>query len=127
MNNKYLNEMTRFIGIFIMIIIALLAIAALIYGLLGYIDDTPDNPQRIVATLLLILLPIAYLLGRREGKAHREGVERGVNIKIGAARPPAPARIITPSPAGVPQWQSIVPPSVDINIKQSREDDVVVL
>jgi hypothetical protein len=133
MKKNNLDEMWRFMGIFIAVLIALAVIALLIYGLIGYIDDTPGNPHRLLATLLTMLLPVAYIVGRREGKAHREGVERGIGLKVSAQRPAAaaPKPGLSGAPPGAasasPRWQGVVPPDVDIKVRQAKDDDVIVL
>jgi hypothetical protein len=126
-NNQFVNDMGKFVVLFVLAVAGLLAIGLLLYGLLGYIDDTPDNPQRVLAALLIMSLPVAYLVGRREGQAHSAGVDRGINIKVGAQRQTAPAKAVTPPPGAQPSWQSLVPAPVDIRIQQAHDDDVVVL
>ena len=125
MKNQYLNELSRFVGIFILIVAGLAAIGLVLYGLLGYFGEA-HSLHRLIATGLIMLLPVAYWLGHREGRAHREGIERGIALKVGAQRQTAPAKIIAPPPQQ-PTWQSIVPPPVDIRIQQAHDDDVVVL
>lgn len=127
-NNQFVNDMGKFVGLFVLAVAGLLAIGLLLYGLLGYIDDAADNPHRVLAALLIMSLPVAYLVGRREGQAHSAGVDRGINIKVGAQRQAAPTKVVTPPPAGAqPSWQSLVPAPVDIRIQQAHDDDVVVL
>jgi hypothetical protein len=127
MKNQFVNDMGKFVGLFVLALVGLVAIGLLLYGLLGYIDDA-QNPHRVLSVLLIMSLPVAYIVGRREGQAHSAGVDRGINIKIGAQRQPAPAKVIAPAPAGAqPSWQSLVPPPVDIRIQQAHDDDLVML
>jgi hypothetical protein len=79
--NQWLDDMAKFVGLVVIaVVIAGIAIA-LVYGLLGYLSD---NGRRLLATGLIFGVFGAFLLGLQVGRAHVRGVERGLDLKIGA-------------------------------------------
>lgn len=117
--NEFVNDLQRFLGLFILALLGISAVSAILYGLLGYFDG---QAHRLIAVALLMLLPVAYWLGRRESRAHRDGVERGIGLKVAAQTRPAPQ----PTRPLPPAWQDVLPATVDIQIKQP-DSDVVIL
>ncbi len=75
------REVATFIGL---LVIGLLVVGAIGLGVYALLDQLTDDGRHLLATALIFALPIAYLLGRREAKAHRVGLERGIDLKLGA-------------------------------------------
>jgi hypothetical protein len=104
------NEIARFVGMFVLGALFLIGVILLVYGVLGNLTDTG---RHILATALIFLIPIAYVLGLREGKAHRSGLERGIDLKLGAreraqARP-SPAQPMTGTSTPARSWDELLP------------------
>ena len=104
------NEIARFVGMVVLGVGCLIGVVLLVYGVLGNLSDTG---RHMLATALIFLIPIAYVLGLREGKAHRSGLERGIDIKLGAreraqARPSV-AQPVTPPSAPAREWDQLLP------------------
>jgi hypothetical protein len=124
--HEFINNMQLFVGLLLLAFIAVAAVAAVIYGLLGYAGP---QAHRIIATVLVMILPAAYWLGRREGKAHSDGFDHGVKAKVAAQTRSTAAPSAMPQtarPGLAPTWQDILPAPVDIQIKQA-DSDVVIL
>lgn len=102
------DEMFRFVGIFIALCLAVVIVGVLIYGVLGYLDDKPGNPHRVLATLLVFGIAGAYVLGRREGNAHRSGLEHGVDLKVSTAQR-APVRPTVAPASTAAQYNALLP------------------
>ncbi len=79
--NQYLDDKAKFVGLFVIALVITGIAIALVYGLLGYLSD---NGRRLLATGLIFAVFGAFLLGLQIGKAHVKGVERGLDLKIGA-------------------------------------------
>jgi hypothetical protein len=79
--NQYLDDMAKFVGLFVIVLVIAGMVIALVYGLLGYLSD---NGRRLLATALIFAVFGAFLLGLQVGKAHVKGVERGLDLKLGA-------------------------------------------
>jgi hypothetical protein len=130
-SKDYLNDLTRFVGIFVLGGLGIALLALLVYALL---DQFTSENRRAIATVAILLLmfglPAAYAIGFKIAVGHREGFQAGVDQKLDAL---ARARAIPAAPqppraaSAQPAWQSIVPPAVDIQIQQSRQDDIVIL
>lgn len=58
-------------------------VIVVIYALLGTIEKTG---LQIVATGLLLAIPVAYALGLQTAKAHTRGLEHGVAVKVTAQK-----------------------------------------
>jgi hypothetical protein len=80
-HQEYFDDMTKFVGLFVIIVIAVGVVIAMVYGLLGYLSDTG---RRFLATGLIFAVFGAFLLGLQIGKAHVRGVERGLDLRLGA-------------------------------------------
>ena len=84
------------LGFFITIVVVVGGIVLLIYGLLGYFDY---NQLRMIAEALIFALPAGVWLGLRIGREHSKGVEKGIDMKIGAASKMKAATQPQPKPA----------------------------
>lgn len=103
--NQYLDDLARFVGLFVIVIITSGILIAVVYGLLGYFDD---NGRRLLATGLIFAVLGAFVLGLQVGKAHVRGVERGIDLKLGA-RERAAARPTVAQPATAARFDDILP------------------
>jgi hypothetical protein len=79
--HQYLDEMAKFVGLFVMFAIGAALLIGLVYGLIGNLSERGIH---ILATALVFGVVGAFLLGLQVGKAHVKGVERGLDLKIGA-------------------------------------------
>jgi hypothetical protein len=95
--NQYLDDMAKFVGLFVIVLVIAGTVIALVYGLLGYLSD---NGRRLLATGLFFAVFGAFLLGLQVGRAHVRGVERGLDLKLGA-KERAQARPVAVQPAAV--------------------------
>ena len=80
-HQEYFYEMAKFVGLVVLAVIVIGLLIGLTYGLLGYLSD---NGRRLLATALIFAVLGAFVLGLQIGKAHVKGVERGIDLKIGA-------------------------------------------
>lgn len=118
--NQYLDEMAKFVGLFVIVIITSGILIAVVYGLLGYFDD---NGRRLLATALIFAVLGAFVLGLQVGKAHVKGVERGIDLKLGGrerAQQIARPTVAQPSPA---QRFDDLLPTVNRAVIVTRQDD----
>lgn len=120
-HQDFFDEMTKFVGLFVIaVIVAALAIG-LVYGLLGYLSD---NGRRLLATALIFAVPGAYLLGLQYAKSHRAGIERGLDLKLGGrerAQQAARPSVITPTPAQ--RFDDLLPKVQSAVIVQRSDSD----
>ncbi len=92
---KFINEFSRLLG---MAILALLIVGGVIAGVYLVIGEFTDEGRHWYATALTFAVPIAYAIGLQYAKSHRAGLERGIDLKLGA-RERAQQRPITATPA----------------------------
>jgi hypothetical protein len=123
-HNQTLNDLALFVGLFVMVIVIGGIVVAVVYGLLGYFDDAG---RRWLATALIFAVAGAFVLGLQVGKAHVKGVERGLDLKLGAkeraqqaARSVSGAMVTTPPAAA--RFDDLLP-QVGAAIVQRRDDD----
>jgi hypothetical protein len=106
--DQWLDDMARFVGMFVLAAITAGVMVAVVYGLLGYFDD---NGRRVIATALVFAVLGAFLLGLQVGKAHVKGVERGIDLKLGgrerAQQITRPA--VTAQPSAAARFDDILP------------------
>ena len=79
--HQYLDDMAKFVGLFVMFAVGAALLIGLVYGLIGNLSKRGIH---ILATALVFGVVGAFLLGLQIGKAHVKGVERGLDLKIGA-------------------------------------------
>lgn len=104
--NQYLDDLAKFVGLFVIIVITVGIVAAVVYGLLGYFDD---NGRRLLATALVFGLLGSFLLGLQIGKAHVKGVERGLDLKLGAKERAQAKPVITAQPSTAQRYDDLLP------------------
>ena len=115
-----LDEIGRWFGLLILAALVIGGIALLLYGLL---DTMTDVGRHWLAVVLVLCLPLAFALGLQVGKAHVRGVERGLDLKVNAARAANPPKSVLPQPATsrAAQYDDLLPrPAV---IVQRHDDD----
>ncbi len=80
-NQEFFDDMAKFEGLVVIVLVVAGIVIALVYWLLGYLSD---NGRRLLATGLFFAVFGAFLLGLQVGRAHVKGVERGLDLKLGA-------------------------------------------
>ena len=80
-HQEFFDDMAKFIGLVVIAVAVGGILIAIVYGLLGYLSD---NGRRLLATGLFFTVFGAFLLGLQVGRAHVRGVERGLDLKLGA-------------------------------------------
>jgi hypothetical protein len=120
--NQYLDDMAKFVGLFVMFVIGAALLIGLVYGLLGYFDD---NGRRVLATGLIFAVLGAFLLGLQVGKAHMKGVERGLDLKLGGReRAQQITRPTAAQPSPAVRFDDLLPKvQPGAIIVQRRDDD----
>lgn len=110
------DDVAQIVGAIVIGAVIIGLAALLIYIILGSFSDAGRHWFGVVMVFAVLA---AYALGLREGKAHRAGIERGVDIKVAAFErthrvgaiheSPRPA----PSAAAAPDWNALLPPRMD--------------
>jgi hypothetical protein len=119
-HQQFFDDMAKFVGLFVIaVIVAGLAIG-LVYGLLGYLSD---NGRRLLATGLIFAVLGAFVLGLQIGKAHVKGVERGLDLKLGAKERAQAARAIVAQPSTAQRFDDLLPRVGSAAIVQRRDED----
>jgi hypothetical protein len=117
------NEFLMFVGL---AVIVLLIGGAIVWGVYGVIGELTNEGRHILATGLVFAVPGAYALGLQIAKSHRAGIERGLDMKIGArervqqsARP-----TVTPGPVVSPaaRFDDVLPQVKRANIIVRADD-----
>ncbi len=115
--NQYLDDMAKFVGLFVIAVVIAGIVIALVYGLLGYLSD---NGRRLLATGLIFTVFGAFLLGLQVGKAHVRGVERGLDLKLGA-KERAQARPVAAQPSAA-RFDDLLPKVEQRAVIVARQD-----
>lgn len=110
------NELRR-IGREVALVIGLIVIALIIGGLLVWaiysvIGTLTDNGRHWLAVGLVFAVPLAYALGLQVAKSHKAGIERGLDLKIGAAQRQSTVKpTVQPTPKVSPaaQFNDVLP------------------
>ncbi len=110
MGKQFLDEISRFIGLALIMLILFGVVALLIYGLIGSLSDRGIH---LLATGLVFVCLGAFVLGLKIGSEHVRGVERGLDIKLSAAARDrdqrAAARTAAPPGRNAAQWNELLP------------------
>lgn len=93
------NEFLMFVGL---TVIVLIIGGGLVFAVYSVIGELTDPGRHWLATGLVFLIPIAYALGLQSAKAHRKGIERGIDLKLGARERAQQRPIVTTPAATVP-------------------------
>lgn len=88
------NEFLMLVGL---AVIVLIIGGAIVYGVYTVIGELTDNGRHWLAVGLSFAVPLAYLLGLQVAKSHKAGIERGLDLKIGAAQRQPPVKPVTQS------------------------------
>ena len=97
------DDIARLIGLTVAGLVVIGAIFLGVYALLGAMDN---NAVHVLATVLVFGVFIAYALGLQVAKAHRVGLEHGVDLKLSARERTVAIR---PAPQVTPQWDDLLP------------------
>jgi hypothetical protein len=120
--HEFIDDMAKFVGLFVIIVIAVGIVVVVVYGLLGYFDD---NGRRLLATVLIFAVLGAFLLGLQIGKAHVKGVERGIDLKLGGReRAQQITRPVVTQPTTAQRFDDLLPkvqPHAAIVIRQDSD------
>jgi hypothetical protein len=115
-HQQFFDEMTKFVGLFVLAVIVAGLCIALAYGLLGYLSD---NGRRLLATALIFAVPGAYLMGLQVAKSHRAGIERGLDLKLGGRER---AQQVT-RPSLTQRFDDLLPKVTSAAIVQRNDND----
>ena len=74
------NEFLMFVGLTVIVLVLGGGIVWAVYSVIG---ELTDPGRHWLATGLVFAVPIAYALGLQSAKAHRKGIERGIDLKLG--------------------------------------------
>ena len=122
MKHQWLDDMAKFVGLCVIVIVITGILIAVVYGLLGYFDD---NGRRLLATALVFAVFGAFVLGLQVGKAHVRGVERGLDLKLGGReRAQQITRPTAAQPSPATQYNDLLPrvtPGAAIVIRQDND------
>lgn len=120
--NQWLDDMAKFVGLFVIVIVTSGILIAVVYGLMGYFDD---NGRRLLATALVFAVLGAFVLGLQVGKAHVKGVERGLDLKLGGReRVQRISRTVPAQPSPAVRFDDLLPkvqPGATIVIRQDND------
>ena len=115
------DEVAKFVGLFVIIGLSSAVAVGLVYGVLGSLTDTG---RHILATALIFAVAGAFVLGLQVGKAHVKGVERGLDLKIGAKERAQAARpVVMAQPVQAARYDDLLPKVSGAIITQRRDDD----
>ena len=121
-HQEFFDDMAKGVGLFVIAAVIVVILIALVYDLLGYFND---NGRRLIATALVFGVFGAFVLGLQVGKAHVKGVERGLDLRLGAKeRAQQVARPVVTTQPTAARYDDLLPkvPSTAV-IVQRRDDD----
>ena len=75
------DDLTKLIGLAVAGLVIVGAIVLAVYAVIGAMTD---SGRHLLATALVFAVPLAYVLGLQVAKSHRRGIERGLDLKLGA-------------------------------------------
>lgn len=96
--SKIVNELARLLGMAILALLIVGGMVAIVYVIFG---EFTNEGRHWLATGLAFAVPAAYVMGLQYAKSHRAGLERGLDLKLGA-RERAQQRPIAAPPATTP-------------------------
>ncbi len=119
--NQYLDDMAKFVGLFVIVLVVGGLLFGLVYGLIGNLSERGIH---LLATTLVFGLLGAFLLGLQVGKAHVKGVERGLDLKISAReRTQTTARPVVTTPTSAQRFEDLLPQVKRAAIVTRQDDD----
>jgi hypothetical protein len=117
------NEFLMFVGL---TVIVLVIGGAIVYGVYAVIGELTNEGRHILATGLVFAVVLAYLLGLQVARSHRAGIERGLDLKIGAReRQQAVTRpAVTPGPmvSAAARFDDVLPQIARASIVMRTDD-----
>ncbi len=120
MLKQFRDELARFIGLVLMGFGVIAVVAAVVYGLIGNLSETGIH---ILATALVFAVPGAYALGLQQAKSHRAGIERGLDLKLGAKeRAQQAARPTVQQPTAAARFDDLLPKVDQRAVIVARQD-----
>jgi hypothetical protein len=100
------NELVKWFGLIVGVLIVIGAAVLAIYTLLGALTD---GGRHWLATGLVFAVPLAYALGLQVAKSHRAGLEKGVALKLTARERTAAIKPASVATAQRAQWDDLLP------------------
>ena len=103
------NEFLMYVGL---VVIVLAVGGLLVWGVYTVIGTLTDNGRHWLAVGLVFAVPLAYALGLQVAKSHKAGIERGLDLKIGAAQRQSTVKpTVQPTPKVSPaaQFNDVLP------------------
>ena len=115
------NEIVFYIGL---TVIVLGIGGTIVYGVYAVIGELTNEGRHILATGLVFAVIVAYLLGLQVAKSHRAGVERGLDLKIGARERAATRPAVTPGPmvSAAARFDDVLPQVTRAQIVMRTDD-----
>jgi len=117
------NELVKWFGLVVGALIVVGAAVLAVYTLLGALTD---GGRHWLATVLMFAVPLAYVLGLQVAKAHRSGLEHGVDLKLTARERTAaikPAQAVIAQRA---QWDDLLPKHGAAIVRRRGSDSDVI-
>ena len=115
------NEFLMIVGL---VVIVLIIGGAIVLGVYAVIGELTNEGRHILATGLVFAVPLAYLLGLQVAKSHKAGVERGIDLKIGARERAAARPAVTPGPviSAAARFDDVLPQVTRAQIVMRTDD-----
>jgi hypothetical protein len=124
MNTELKRVRNEFLMIVGLVVIVLVIGGAIVYGVYTVIGELTDAGRHWLATGLIFAVPTAYLLGLQVARSHRAGVERGLDLKIGARERVATKPVVTPGPviSAAARFDDVLPQVTRAQIVMRTDD-----
>ena len=113
------NEIAKFIGLFVIGLIAIGALVLIVYAIIGALTDTG---RHILATALTFAVPTAYALGLQVAKSHKAGLQQGIDLKLSARERAQQPRPVATTASPATRFDGLLP-TVGSAVIVTRTDD----